>query len=76
MRVIVTLHEPLATPAAGDTRTSARTQRLARIATVEHDFADGASRLGFRANAALTYFAIVAGEISPERWRTSPPCGR
>ena len=66
-RVIVTLHEPLGTPGPADSRAGARTQRLARIATVEHDFADGASRLGFRATAALTHFAIVAGEISPER---------
>jgi hypothetical protein len=64
-RVIVTLHEPLPISRAKEPVTSPR--RLARIATVEHDFADAAARLGFRATGALTHLAIVIGEISPER---------
>jgi subtilisin family serine protease len=66
-RIIVTLHEPLETPGPADSRAGARADRLRRIAAIEHDFADGASRLGFRATVGLTHFAIVAGEISPER---------
>ncbi|HVR30008.1 MAG TPA: S8 family serine peptidase [Thermoanaerobaculia bacterium] len=65
-RVIVTLHEPLASSRLLS-RTRREAVRLARIAAVEHDFVDAASRLGFRASNGLSHFAIVTGEISPER---------
>jgi len=66
VRVIVTLHEPLSSRGVSGTARSGAGHR-ARIAAVEHDFVAVASRLGFRAAGALTHFAIVAGEISPDR---------
>ena len=67
LRVIVSLHQPMIDSRSKSASASAKAERLAQIANIEHDFVEAAGRLGFRPEHGLRNFGIVSGEISPDR---------